>query len=167
MGATCRILQEIAAVTAASVRAVHRRWVVPPGSLLVMVGDITPARALDQVDTALEHWSGDATKPAPAPDVPTGGDLTLVDRPGAVQSNLRLGGTGLSRRDDGYAALALANVAFGGYFASRLTQNIREDKGYTYSPRSGLVHAATASGLVIEADVATEVTGPFAGGDRL
>jgi predicted Zn-dependent peptidase len=77
-----------------------------------------------------------------------------------VQSNVRLGGDGLTRRDDGYAALSLANVAFGGYFASRLTQNIREDKGYTYSPRSGLVHAASASGFVLEVDVATEVTGP-------
>jgi len=152
--------KEIADVTAGGVRKLHRRWVVPPGSLLVLVGDITPARALDQVEKALAGWSGEATKPAPAPDLPVGGDLTLVDRPGAVQSNLRLGGPGLSRSDDGYAALSLANVAFGGYFASRLTQNIREDKGYTYSPRSGLVHAATASGLVLEVDVATEVTGP-------
>ena len=152
--------EDIAAVTAGAVRKLHRRWVVPPGSLLVVVGDITPARVLDQVDKAFAGWSGEATKPAPAPGRPTGGDLTLVDRPGAVQSNLRLGGDGLSRRDDAYAALSLANVAFGGYFASRLTQNIREDKGYTYSPRSGLVHAATASGFVLEVDVATEVTGP-------
>jgi zinc protease len=152
--------QEIADVKAGGLRKLHRHWVVPPGSLLVLVGDITPARALDQVQNALGEWSGAATPKAPAPDAPTGGDLTLVDRPGAVQSNLRLGGPGLSRRDDGYAALSLANVAFGGYFASRLTQNIREDKGYTYSPRSGLVHGATASGFVLEADVATEVTGP-------
>jgi zinc protease len=152
--------KDIDDVTAKAVRKLHRRWVVPPGSLLVLVGDITPARALDQVEKALTEWSGEATRPAAAPRVPTGGDLTLVDRAGAVQSNLRFGGPGLSRRDDGYAALSLANVAFGGYFASRLTQNIREDKGYTYSPRSGLVHAATASGFVLEADVATEVTGP-------
>ena len=152
--------EEIAAVTAAAVRQLHRRWVVPAGSLLVLVGDITPARALDQVEKALAGWTGAQTKPAPAPDEPTGGDLTLVDRPGAVQSNLRLGGPGLTRRDDNYAALSVANVAFGGYFASRLTQNIREDKGYTYSPRSGLVHGATASGFVLEADVATDVTGP-------
>jgi zinc protease len=152
--------QDIADVKAGDVRKLHRRWVVPAGSLLVLVGDITPARTLDQVEKALTGWAGDATKPAPAPDDPTGGDLTLVDRPGAVQSNLRFGGPGLSRRDADYPALSLANVAFGGYFASRLTQNIREDKGYTYSPRSGLVHAASASGFVLEVDVATEVTGP-------
>jgi zinc protease len=152
--------EEIAGVTAAAVRKLHYHWVVPQGSLLVVVGDITPARTLDQVEKALAGWSGDATESFSAPEVPTGGDVTLVDRAGAVQSNLRLGGPGLSRRDDDYAALSLANVAFGGYFASRLTQNIREDKGYTYSPRSGLVHGAMASGFVLEADVATEVTGP-------
>jgi zinc protease len=152
---------EVAAVTAASVRALHRRWVVPAGSLLVLVGDITPARALDQVEAAMEGWTGKPTARLTTPDVPRGGDLTLVDRPGAVQSNLRLGGPALPRTDDpAYAALELANVVFGGYFASRLVQNIREDKGFTYSPRSGLAHGDMASGLVVEADVATEVTAP-------
>jgi zinc protease len=106
-------------------------------------------------------WSGRPTPQLSAPGVPVGGDLTLVDRPGAVQSNIRLGGPGGPRtKDPEYAALVLANVIFGGYFASRLVQNIREDKGYTYSPRSGLVQAQVASGVVIEADVATEVTAP-------
>jgi zinc protease len=151
---------DVAAVTPASVRALHRRWVVPAGGLLVLVGDISPARALDQVERAMGQWSGDATAPAPAPTSPTGGDLSLLDRPGAVQSNLRLGGPALPRTDEGYAALELANVVFGGYFASRLVQNIREDKGYTYSPRSGLSHGATASAVVLDIDVATEVTAP-------
>jgi predicted Zn-dependent peptidase len=56
--------------------------------------------------------------------------------------------------------MSLANVVFGGYFASRLVQNIREDKGYTYSPRSGITHGDRASAVVVEADVATEVTAP-------
>jgi predicted Zn-dependent peptidase len=152
--------EETAAVTAASVRALHRRWVVPEGSLLVLVGDISPARTLDQVERALQGWAGEATAAAPAPATPTGGDLTLVDRPGAVQSNLRLGGPALRRTDDDYAALELANVVFGGYFASRLMRNIREDKGYTYGARSALSHGASASAVVLEVDVATEVTAP-------
>jgi len=49
--------EDIAAVTAGAVRKLHRRWVVPPGSLLVVVGDITPARVLDQVDKAFAGWS--------------------------------------------------------------------------------------------------------------
>jgi predicted Zn-dependent peptidase len=54
----------------------------------------------------------------------------------------------------------VTNALYGGYFSSRLVMNIREDKGYTYSPRSALRHGAAASCLVTSADVATEVTAP-------
>jgi zinc protease len=84
----------------------------------------------------------------------------LVDRPGAAQSNIRIGGPSLTRQDDGLPALQLANMVFGGYFSSRLVENIRENKGYTYSPRSWLDHLPLGSVLNITADVGTEVTAP-------
>jgi predicted Zn-dependent peptidase len=59
-----------------------------------------------------------------------------------------------------YPALQLANLVFGGYFSSRLVENIREDKGYTYGPHSRIDHGAAGSVLVVDADVATEVTAP-------
>jgi predicted Zn-dependent peptidase len=152
---------EVAAVTAASVRSLHRRRLVPAGSVLVLVGDVTPARALDQVERAMAGWDREGSA-ASMPKVPATepGPLTLVPRPGAVQSTIRLGGRAPDRRAEGYAALKLANTVFGGYFSSRMVQNIREDKGYTYSPRSAVQHAEAASVLVVAADVATEVTAP-------
>jgi predicted Zn-dependent peptidase len=51
-------------------------------------------------------------------------------------------------------------MIFGGYFSSRLVENIRERRGYTYSPRSAVDHQAASSSFLVEADVATEVTGP-------
>jgi predicted Zn-dependent peptidase len=51
-------------------------------------------------------------------------------------------------------------MVFGGYFSSRLVENIRERRGYSYSPRSGVDHLAASSSVLVEADVATEVTGP-------
>ena len=152
---------EVAEVAPRSLRALHRRRVVPRGSLLVLVGDLTPARALDQVEKALGGWQADGTgAEVPAvPDVPHV-PLLLVDRPGAVQSNLRLGGRAVRRTDEGYAAAQLANGIFGGSFSSRLTQNIREDKGYTYSPHSSVRHLRGDSRLLTSADVATEVTAP-------
>jgi predicted Zn-dependent peptidase len=54
----------------------------------------------------------------------------------------------------------LANMIYGGYFSSRLVENIRERRGYTYSPRSSVDHQAAGSSFLVEADVATEVTGP-------
>ena len=152
---------EVLGVPPSSLRSAHRRRLVPAGSLLVLVGDLTPARALDQVTKALGGWDA-AGSPTVVPKVPVlrPGPLVLVDRPGAVQSNLRLGGVAPARTDPSYAAAEVTNALFGGYFSSRLVMNIREDKGYTYSPRSSIRHAAAASALLTAADVATEVTAP-------
>ncbi len=147
-------------VTAKQLRTLHSKAVTPAGAVLTLVGDLRPAAALDAVEAALGEWSGSA--PAPMPDVPSHvpGGVTIVDRPGAVQTNIRLAGPTLPRTAPNYAALQVANVVFGGYFSSRLVNNIREDKGYTYSPRSGIEHAIAASRFVVAADVATGVTGP-------
>ncbi len=152
---------EVADVAAGSLRALHRRRVVPAGSLLVLVGDLTPARVLDQVEKALDGWraAGKGAEVPKVPDLPHE-PLLLIDRPGAVQSNLRIGGPAPRRTDDWYAAGQLANGIFGGSFSSRLTSNIREDKGYTYSPHSGIRHARGDSRVLTSAEVATDVTAP-------
>jgi predicted Zn-dependent peptidase len=77
-----------------------------------------------------------------------------------VQSSIRVALPAVQRDNERYPALQLANLVFGGYFSSRLVENIREDKGYTYSPHSGIDHSAAGSVLVVSADVATEVTAP-------
>ena len=71
-----------------------------------------------------------------------------------------MGRLALTRVDPGYPALQLANLIFGGYFSSRWTENIREDKGYTYGPHSRVDHHALGSTLTFDVEVATEVTGP-------
>jgi zinc protease len=152
---------DIRTVTAAQLRKLHADAVRPDGAVLVLVGDIRPARAVDQIAAALEAWTGSqasvrvpklpAVEPAP---------FEVVDRAGSVQSSLRMGAPAIRRDDPGYAALQLANTVFGGYFSSRWTENIREDKGYTYGPRSRIEHNALGSTLFLDADVATEVTAP-------
>ncbi|RBY86501.1 pitrilysin family protein [Blastococcus sp. TF02A-30] len=151
----------VGAVTAPALRKLHRERVVPGGSSLVLVGDLDPAAATDAVAAALAGWAapGTATESAPAParHEPV---LELVDRPGAVQSNIRLGGPAPRRTDADLPAARLAAMIFGGYFSSRLVENIRERRGYSYSPRSSVDHQAGAASFLVEADVATEVTGP-------
>jgi predicted Zn-dependent peptidase len=152
---------DVLEVPVSSMRAAHRRRVGPDGALLVLVGDLRPARALDLVERAWAGWtSGGTGSRVPSVPILEPGPLVLVDRPGAVQSNLRLGGPAPRRSDPTYPAAEVANALFGGYFSSRLVTNIREDKGYTYSPYSVVNHAAAASWLTIAADVATEVTAP-------
>jgi zinc protease len=154
-------IDDVRAATAAQVRKLHAEIVRPHGAVLVVVGDISPARVLDQVEAALAEWTGTPV-PGKVPALPAvvPGPPVLVDRPGSVQSSIRLGGPALRRIDPDYPALQLANLIFGGYFSSRWNENIREDKGYTYGPRSHIEHNALGSVLLMETDVATEVTGP-------
>lgn len=154
-------VEAVRRVTPASLRTLHRRLVVPAGATLVLVGDLSPARAIGTVERALTDWTGDAGDAVVA-DIPAiePGPTLIVDRPGSVQSSIRLGGPAIGRADPAYPGLQLANLIYGGYFSSRLTENIREDKGYTYSPISRISHAPGGSTLVTQADVATEVTAP-------
>ncbi len=153
--------EQVLSTTPAALRKLHRERVLPAGSTLVLVGDVDPAAALDAVATALGGWTGTGTAvdAPPLPATPPG-PLQLVDRPGAVQSNLRIGGPAPGRRDPELPAVRLASTVYGGYFSSRLVENIRERRGYTYSPRSSVDHLQAGSSFLVEADVATEVTGP-------
>lgn len=151
----------VAAVTPSALRKLHRDRVLPAGSTLVLVGDVDPAAATDVVGAALAGWvaEGKAVSAAPVPTL-VPGPLELVHRAGAVQSNVRLGGPAPGRTDPQLPALRLASMVFGGYFSSRLVENIRERRGYTYSPRSSVEHLMAGSSFTVEADVATGVTGP-------
>ncbi|MGY1706768.1 M16 family metallopeptidase [Geodermatophilus sp. SYSU D00697] len=153
--------EAVAAVRSQALRKLHRERVLPAGSTLVLVGDLDPAAAIEAAGEALAGWTGEGTAVSapPAPQL-VPGHLEVVDRPGAVQSNLRLGGPAPSRTQPALAAVRLANMVYGGYFSSRLVENIRERRGYSYSPRSSVDHLAAASSFLVEADVATEVTAP-------
>ncbi len=151
----------VAATTAAQLRKLHTDRVRPAGATLVVVGDVSPKQVLDQVEQALAGWTGNAPTPrVPALPTPPGGPLLVVDRPGSVQSSMRMGGAAVPRSDARYPALQLANLIFGGYFSSRWTLNIREDKGYTYGPHSRVDHHVLGSALTLDVEVATEVTAP-------
>ncbi len=150
----------VAAVTEAEVRTLHAERISPAGAILTLVGDVEPRAALDQVEAAFGGWTGTQADPTPALPALVRGPVVIIDRPGAVQTNIRIGGPAVDRHDPAYAAQRLASTVFGGYFSSRLVSNIREDKGYTYSPRSSVDYPVAGSRFTVSADVATDVTGP-------
>ena len=153
--------EDVAQVTAAAVRALHRRSVVPSGSTLVLVGDLSPKSAVAAVAEAFAEWTapGEAVSLS-TPPVVQGAPLAAFDRPGAVQSQVRLTAAAVDRSHEGYAAQQLINLIYGGYFSSRLVENIREDKGYTYSARSGVEFWPGAAALSVSFDTNTESTAP-------
>ena len=153
--------EEVRAIEPEALHALHAARVLPAESVLIIVGDVEPERVLDAAAAALSPWSptGAGLVIPPVPPLRIG-PVVVVDRPGSVQSSLRVGIEAVPRTHPDYAALQLANLVFGGYFSSRLVENIREDKGYTYSPHSAIDHSTAGSMIVISADVATEVTAP-------
>ena len=153
--------EDIAAVKATQLRKLGTKRLRPEGSILVLVGDVPTNRALDLAEAAFASWEGGGGTPGlTTPATSTPGPTLLIDRPGAVQTNIRIGGAAIGRTDPDYPKLALANLVFGGYFVSRLVDNIREKRGYTYSPGSGVTQNRKASYFSVSADVGTEVTAP-------
>ncbi len=150
-------------VRAEQLRALHRQLFVPSACHLVLVGDLSPRRALAGCEEALGPFlaeRGRRRDDIPALSGTPSGPIELVDRPGSVQSNLRIGAAAPGLADPGWPAFALAEAILGGMFSSRIVTNLRERHGYTYSPRSTVRHARAGSSFVLAAEVATAVTGP-------
>lgn len=152
---------QVLAVGPAELRGLHAERVHPTGATLVLVGDLDPDQALELAEQMIGGWDGGGNT-VELPPVPAlePGPLRLVHREGSVQSSLRMAFAAVPRTHPDHAALQLANLVFGGYFSSRWVENIREDKGYTYSPHSQIEHSAAGTTLVLSADVSTEVTAP-------
>jgi len=152
----------IGRVSAPRLRRLHSSLVRPSSAHLVLVGDVEPRRAVALAEEALAAWSPDTADhratPLVAPPPIQSGPILFLDRPGSVQSNIRIGGTMAKRGDEDWPAAALANAIFGGMFSSRLVANLRERNGYTYSPHSSVRHLQVASAMTIGADVSTAVT---------
>ena len=150
---------DVLAVGPAAVRGLHSRAVVPSGSTLVLVGDLSPTRAAQAAMLALQGWTGErAASVLTTPPAVSGGPLAAHHRSGAVQSQVRLTAAALPRADPGYAAVQLANTVYGGYFSSRLVENLREDKGYTYSAHSALEFWPGRAAVTVSFDTTTDAT---------
>jgi zinc protease len=117
----------------------YRQYYRPGNALLVMVGDFSPQSMLAQIEKAFGSWASRAVEGAPDPALPEvpGRRVYLVHLPDSVQTQILIGNRAITRKHPDWLRLTLANSIYGGAFNSRLVMNIREDKGYTYSPRSG------------------------------
>jgi zinc protease len=138
----------------------YRQNYRPGNALLVVAGDFSPAAMLAQIEKAFGSWAPGTGQQAPNPTLPEfdGRAVYLVHLPEAVQAQILVGNRAITRKHPDWLRLTLANSIYGGAFNSRLVMNIREQKGYTYSPRSGMhpmrqhgyfsVHAAVRNEVV-------------------
>jgi predicted Zn-dependent peptidase len=107
----------------------------------MLVGDFDPPALLKTIEKVFADWTGTkpAAKEAVMPPKPRGRRVYLVHNPGSVQTQILAGCHAITRKHPDWLRLGLTNSLYGGAFNSRLVMNIREDKGYTYSPRSGVM----------------------------
>ena len=151
----------VAAVTVEDVLTFHQSWMLRPGVLLV-AGDLD---TLDLHELGEAAFAGTAGEPLPV-DGPLGVPVRdhrrtiLVDRPGSVQSTLRIGHRSPERATPDYVPMTLAATVLGGAFTSRLNHLIREVKGYTYGIRGSYAMTRRFGRFEVAAGVQTAVTVP-------
>jgi zinc protease len=145
--------------TAAQVREFYAHNTGAGRAHLYIVGEFNSAAAEQAVRDAFSGWAAGSPPTANVPTPRSERAVVLIDRPGAVQSTIELGLAVPDPSQPDWVALEVTDALLGGSFASRITSNIREQKGYTYSPFS-TVDAKYRSAVWHEsADVTTGVTG--------
>ncbi|QIP84264.1 insulinase family protein [Streptomyces sp. Tu 2975] len=160
--------ETVARIDAAAVRAFYEAHVRPATATAVIVGDLTDIDLDAVLGDTLGAWTGDKADPRPVPAITADdtGRVVIVDRPGAVQTQLLIGRVGGDRHDRVWPAQVLGTYCLGGTLTSRLDRVLREEKGYTYGVRAfGQVlrsapDGSGASMLAISGSVDTPNTGP-------
>lgn len=125
-----------------------------------VAGVFDMATMKQSVTEAFEKWTPGPEVVYNVPQVTPHPGVEILDRPGAVQSTIIMGLPVVDPSHPDYIPLSVTNYLLGGSFASRITSNIREDKGYTYSPYSTVNTRYGAATWFESADVTTDVTGP-------
>jgi predicted Zn-dependent peptidase len=153
---------EVKAMTVADLQSFHRAYYRPENATVVAAGDVAPGTLLQMLETTFGGWkgSGDAPKIASLPEPPqlTKRQIYLIDKPGAAQSQIRIGWVGVPRSTPDYATLEVLNTVLGGSFTSRLNQNLRETHGYSYGASSAFDTRLSAGPFFAAAGVQTDKT---------
>lgn len=151
------------AMEAGEPRAFHAEMYDPAKVTVIAVGNGSHNGLADAVEAAFGSWQGDpanVVQPDPAllPIHPGSPELTIIQRDGAPQSELRIGHVAASRSTTDYHALIALNLVLGGQFVSRINTNLRERKGYTYGARTSFEFRRGRGPFALHASVQSDAT---------
>jgi zinc protease len=151
--------EQVSAWTRETLVSYYREHWRPARALLVIVGDFASAKMMDDIEGVFGKWTGPEGAHSARPNPPrrAGRKVYLVHLPGAVQAQIVTGNKAITRKHPDWLRLSLTNNIYGGAFNSRLVANIREQKGYTYSPRSGTLALREYGMFNVSAAVRNEV----------
>ena len=153
--------ETIKTLTADDLRSFYASAFRPENAVLLAVGDITAARAMPLFEKNFGTWKASApaaTEKLPATDEPPARQVYLIDKPGAAQSQIRIGRVGVPRSTADFFPIQVLNTILGGSFTSRLNNNLREVHGYTYGAASAFDMRGSAGPFYASAGVQTDKT---------
>ena len=153
--------ESLEAITRDDIVAFYESRRQPDNAVLIIAGAITTEEGLAYAEQHFADWEGSAEAVTyPALPENSGQQILLVDRPGSTQATFRIGNIGIQGASLDYFPARVLNHVLGGTFSSRLVQNIREEKGYTYSIGSGFSYPADMGYFRVSADVRNDVIAP-------
>ncbi len=148
--------------TADNLRTFYNATYRPEHAALLVTGDVTLDRVHPLLESAFGRWR--AMSPAaprvalPAPGPPPARTVYLIDKPGAAQSQIRIGRIGVPRSTPDFFPLQVMNTVLGGSFTSRLNLNLREKRGYSYGAASVFDMRVASGPFYATAGVQTDKT---------
>jgi len=158
------LAETVERLTPDTLRATHARMFDPSQMTLVIGGDLGGLDVGGLAEASFGGWSAGAGVEAPGDvDASAAGEgrlVRVVHRPGAVQTEIRIGRPGLPRRIPDFHAVSVMSAILGGLFDSRLNRKLREEKGYTYGAGAGFDLRRAAGPFAARAAVHTAVTLP-------
>ena len=153
--------ETVGALTLDDVRAFHAANWLPGRAHLIVAGSFDAEAVMRAAQMRLGDWKGAGPGHRSFTARGIGGRrVVIVDRPGSVQSELRIGLPGITRTDPRYFPALVLGALLGGVFGSRLNLRLREELGYTYGARAGFDPRRAAGPFSAASAVQTEVTAP-------
>jgi zinc protease len=138
-------------------RSYYQANYAPNNTTMIIVGDVNPAQIEQKISSLFGNWQRKDVPQLNYGEPPKAGTTTiyLIDKPGAAQSSFRIGAVGVPRSTKDYFALTVMNTILGGSFTSRLNQNLRENRGYTYGAGSRFDMRRAAGPFLASAEIVT------------
>jgi zinc protease len=150
----------IKSLSVADLQSYYQRNFKPNNSTLIIVGDVNPDTIEQKISALFGGWQRGEVPQLTYADPPKAAPTTvyLIDKPGAAQSSFRIGAVGVPRSTKDYFALTVMNTILGGSFSSRLMQNLRETRGYTYGAGSRFEMRRAAGPFLASAEIVAAKT---------
>jgi zinc protease len=152
--------ETLAALTREDLLAFHRKWFGANNAILAIVGDVSSEEAFAGAERAFGSWNrttAEAVRRAEPP--PPTRRLVIVDKPGAVQTEIRVGNIAIPRKNDDYMALDLATKVLGGEGANRLHRVLRSERGLTYGASADFNAFKESGDIVAQTNTRSATTG--------